>query len=60
MKTEHKIYASLGILAVLGGGLYVATQDKKDQAAKHSAVAASADLPSNDPSRRCSFSPPCT
>jgi hypothetical protein len=46
MKTEHKIYASLVLLALLGGGLYLATQDKKDQAAKHSAVAASADIPS--------------
>lgn len=46
MKTEHRIYAALGILAVLAGGLYLTTQDQKKQIAAHSATAASADLPS--------------
>ncbi|APR86447.1 Hypothetical protein A7982_11796 [Minicystis rosea] len=45
MKTEHKIYAGLGILAALGGGLWMTTQDKKKQIEKHSVTAASADLP---------------
>ena len=45
MKTEHRIYAALGILAVLAGGLYVTTQDKKKQLAEHTVTAASADLP---------------
>jgi hypothetical protein len=45
MKTDHKIYAGLGILAVLAGGLYLTTQDKKAEAAKHSVTAASADVP---------------
>jgi hypothetical protein len=46
MKTEHKIYAGLGILAILAGGLYQTSQSKKAQSAQHSATAASADLPS--------------
>jgi len=46
MKTEHKIYAGLGILAALAGGLYLTNQDKKQQLAHHSVTAASADLPS--------------
>lgn len=45
MKTEHRIYAALGILAVLAGGLYVTNQDKKKQAASHTVTAASADMP---------------
>lgn len=45
MKTEHKIYAGLGILAALGGGLWMTSQDKKKQIEKHSVTAASADMP---------------
>lgn len=46
MKTEHKIYAGLGILAALGGGLWMTSQEKKKQIEKHSVTAASADMPS--------------
>ncbi len=46
MKTEHKIYAGLGILAALAGGLYMTNQTKKQEVAAHSVTAASADLPS--------------
>lgn len=45
MKTEHRIYAALVVLALLGLGLFVTTKDKKEQAAKHSASGASAELP---------------
>lgn len=45
MKTEHKIYAGLGILAALGGGLWMTSQEKKKQVEKHSVTAASADMP---------------
>jgi len=45
MKTEHKIYASLVVLALLGGGLYFSNQSKAKQAEQHSISAASADLP---------------
>lgn len=45
MKTEHKIYTALLVLAALGGGLYMTSQDKKKEAEKHSVSAASADLP---------------
>jgi Domain of unknown function (DUF4340) len=44
MKTEHKIYAGLGILAALAGGLYLTNQDKKKVDAAHSA-SAPADMP---------------
>ena len=46
MKTEQKIYAALAVLALGAGGLYWTSQSKKEQVAKHSATAASADLPS--------------
>lgn len=46
MKTQHQIYAALVLLAILAGGLYLTTQSKKEQVAKHSVTAASADLPS--------------
>jgi hypothetical protein len=46
MKTEHKIYAALGVLVVLGGGLYATQQKEKKEESAHSAVAATADLPS--------------
>jgi len=45
MKTEHKIYAALAILALLGLGLYLSTQQKKKHLTEHSATAATADLP---------------
>jgi len=45
MNTEQKIYAGLAILAALGGGLYLTTQNTKHEAQKHSVTAASADLP---------------
>ena len=46
MKTEQKIYAALAVLALGAGGLYWTSQSKKEQVAKHSVTAASADLPS--------------
>ena len=44
MKTEHKIYAGLAILAALAGGLYLTNKDKQQQQSAHS-IAAPADLP---------------
>jgi hypothetical protein len=46
MKTEYRIYAALIVLALLGIGLFVIRKDKTEQQSKHSATAASADLPS--------------
>jgi Domain of unknown function (DUF4340) len=46
MKTEHKIYAALALLALIGLGLYFSRQSKAKQLEEHSATAASADLPS--------------
>lgn len=45
MKTEHKIYAALAILALLGLGLYMSLKQKKQHLSEHSATAATADLP---------------
>jgi len=45
MKTEHKIYAALAILALLALGLYLTQKKQKEHATAHSAVAATADLP---------------
>jgi hypothetical protein len=45
MKTEHKIYVALALLAVLGGLLFFTKENQKKEAAQHSATAASADLP---------------
>ncbi len=45
MKTEHKIYAALAILALLGLGLYLTTKQKQKHLTEHSATAATADLP---------------
>lgn len=45
MKTEHKIYAALGVLALLALGVYMTGQKKKEHAAQHSATATSADMP---------------
>lgn len=45
MKTEHKIYAALAILLVLGAAFWFSRQkDKKDEAA-HAPSASSADMP---------------
>ena len=46
MKTEHKIYAALAVLALLGLGLYMSKQQQKKELTQHSATAASADMPS--------------
>jgi hypothetical protein len=46
MKTEHKIYAAIGVLVALGGGLYATRQNKQKEISAHSATAATADLPS--------------
>lgn len=45
MKTEHKIYAAIVLLAVLAGAYWTTRKSGDEQLAKHSAVAASADLP---------------
>jgi hypothetical protein len=45
MKTEHRIYAALVILAAGGVGVWVTSQNKQKQVAAHSATAASADMP---------------
>lgn len=45
MKTEHRIYIALAILALLGIGLYMTQKKQKESLAEHSATAASADLP---------------
>lgn len=45
MKTEHKIYAALAVLALGGGGLYLVNQDKQKQVSTHSASAHASDLP---------------
>lgn len=45
MKTEHKIYVALVVLALLGIGLFVTQKKQKEQLAAHSATAATADLP---------------
>lgn len=46
MKTEQKIYASLAVLALAGGGLYLSNKSHKEAMATHSASAAAAELPS--------------
>jgi hypothetical protein len=45
MKTEHRIYLAVAILALLGVGLYMTQQKQKAALSEHSATAASADLP---------------
>lgn len=45
MKTEHKIYIGLAILAVLIGAVYMQTKKSEKDTASHAAVASSADLP---------------
>jgi hypothetical protein len=46
MKTEYRIYAALAVLALLGGVLWLTTQNKKKEVESRSATAASADYPS--------------
>ena len=46
MKTEHKIFAALAILAAAGVGLYVTGQNKNKQLAAHAATTLTVDLPS--------------
>ncbi|WP_437727370.1 DUF4340 domain-containing protein [Sorangium sp. So ce861] len=46
MKTEHKIYIALVLLALLGVGVFLTQKRQKEQLAAHSATAATADLPS--------------
>lgn len=45
MKTEQKIYLAVAVLAILGGLLWFTNKSKAEQQQAHSAVAASADLP---------------
>jgi hypothetical protein len=45
MKTEHKIYAAVGVLVALGGGLYATRQSKQKEISAHSTMSATADLP---------------
>ncbi|WP_437309828.1 DUF4340 domain-containing protein [Sorangium sp. So ce388] len=45
MKTEHKIYIALVVLALLGVGVYLAQSKQKAQLEAHSVTAATADLP---------------
>ncbi|HSN96819.1 MAG TPA: DUF4340 domain-containing protein [Candidatus Nanopelagicales bacterium] len=45
MKTEHRIYIALAILALLGLGLFFSQKKQKDEVAQHSVSAATADLP---------------
>jgi hypothetical protein len=46
MKTETRIYIALVVLALMGGGLWLARKDKAAEQSQHSLTAASADLPS--------------
>ncbi len=45
MKTEHKIYIALVVLALLGVGVYLTQKKQKQELSAHSATAATADLP---------------
>ncbi|MCC6557755.1 MAG: DUF4340 domain-containing protein [Polyangiaceae bacterium] len=45
MKTEHRIYIAVAILAILGIVLWTTQKKQKQELAEHSATAASADLP---------------
>jgi uncharacterized protein (UPF0333 family) len=46
MKTEHKIFGGLAVLAALAAGLYVTGQNKSKDVAAHATTKASSDLPS--------------
>lgn len=45
LTTEHKIYAGLAILAVLGGAVYLNRQKQTEEAKRYTAGASSANLP---------------
>src|SRR5690349_6838489 len=45
MKTEHRIYIALAILALLGVGVFMTQKKQKAELSEHSATAATADLP---------------
>lgn len=45
LSTEHKLYIGLGIVALLGAGIYVQNQQKTEEAKTYSASQAKADLP---------------
>lgn len=45
MNTEKKIYVALGVLVVMGGGLYLQQRHESQDAAQHSAAATAANLP---------------
>jgi hypothetical protein len=45
MKTEHRIYIALAILAILGVGLFMSQKKQKQDDAEHAVSAAVADLP---------------
>ena len=45
MKPEHKLYGAVALVLVLGIGAYVATKDKKQDFAAHTADGKAADLP---------------
>jgi hypothetical protein len=48
LKSEHKLYIGLGVVALLGGLLYVQSTQKKQEAARLSGEARSASLPKLD------------
>ena len=43
--TDTKLYVALGVLAVLGGALYVTNKKEKEEAAHYSITGQVADLP---------------
>ena len=45
LSTEHRIYAALGLLAALGGGVYLTQKDQKAEDTRHVVGAASVNLP---------------
>jgi hypothetical protein len=45
LSTEHKLYIGLGVVALLGAGIYVQNQQKAEEAKTYSASAAKAELP---------------
>jgi hypothetical protein len=45
LTTEHRIYVALGLLAALGGGVYLTQKDQKAEETKHVVGAASVNLP---------------
>lgn len=45
LSTEHKLYIGLGVVALLGAGIYYQNQQKAEEAKAYSASAARADLP---------------